>query len=242
MKKLLSHVGQRERVSRERALFARLYFEGRLGEARALADRERARGHVGAERVAWENNAATAAWKMGDARAAFDICADALPLAEACDDDVIAANLHNTFALACRARSEAEGDETLLDLALIQYEAAHDRYRHAGGDRFAAGVDNNIAFLMIFAGRAEDAHPYLDRARAVFEALGERARCAEIDDTRARALMQEGRWLEALGYSAQAVAALAPLAENGERQAFDDAAETHGRALEECRRRGLVKG
>lgn len=229
-----------ETIENLRALFVHLHREDRHEELRAAAH-EALRWARGDDWLAVMSNLGLANCELGRHFDALAVYMLAAPAAEVSANKLYKAKRSNGLGVTYQRLAEATGDDAYVALAEGAYLDALYEYEGAGMNRFRGGVWNNLAFLMIFAGRAREAHPYLDHARAVFEQEGEPARCAEVDDTRARAFMQEGRWLEALAAAARALATLEPMKENGEREAYDTAAETHARALEECRRRGLVR-
>jgi len=84
-----------------------------------------------------------------------------------------------------------------LDHALIEYSAASMYYAKTGHIRYLAVVENNIGFIQLLLGRATEALPHLDKARAIFVTLKDSRMVAQVNDTRARVFLTEKRFAEA---------------------------------------------
>jgi tetratricopeptide (TPR) repeat protein len=135
---------------------------------------------------------------------------------------------HNALGLVLKNLAEAEKREDYIDRAFVEYEAASFHFEEAKHMPYCAHVENNLGFLFLKAGRLKDAHRHLDRARRIFSNLKDRCSVAQVDDTRARALLAQGRNSEAEKVSRSAVNAL----EKGGRQSlFAEALTTHGITL-----------
>jgi CheY-like chemotaxis protein len=122
----------------------------------------------------------------------------------------------------------AEHREDYIDRALIEYAAASFHFEQAGHRRYQACVDINLGFLYFTLGRFTEAHKHLDRARSLFLAIDDNVHLAQVNDTRARTLLAEGRLSEAERFARSAVNTL----EKGDEQALlAEALTTHGIAL-----------
>jgi len=89
-------------------------------------------------------------------------------------------------------------------------------------------VENNLGFLFFTIRKYDEAHKHLDRARRFFFALSDMSMIAQVDDTRARTLLAEGRVAEAERVARNAVRTL----EKGDEQAvLAEALTTHGVAF-----------
>jgi CheY-like chemotaxis protein/tetratricopeptide (TPR) repeat protein len=84
-----------------------------------------------------------------------------------------------------------------MDRALIQYAAASLHFERAGNLRAVARVENNLGFLYYSIGSYQDAHQHLNRARKLFLELDDVGTVAQVDETRARAILAEGNLREA---------------------------------------------
>src|SRR5919202_1341165 len=120
-----------------------------------------------------------------------------LALVEASGNDALRGKFHNNLADALENLGRAEGRPEIFDRALIEYAAASYHFEQAGHARFRARVENNLGFLFNTIGRSAEAHEHLQRARALFAGLKEAGSVAQVDETRARVLIAEGRLEEA---------------------------------------------
>ena len=125
---------------------------------------------------------------------ALAILDEAAPLVES---ENIAPSLkgrfHNTLALVVRNLGGVEKKSSYLDRALIEYSAASYYFERAGHLRYCARVENNIGFLLFKLGRFAEAHAHLERARRLFASLRDMGSLAQVNETRARALLAQGR-------------------------------------------------
>src|SRR5205807_1587409 len=98
--------------------------------------------------------------------------------------------------------------EDYFDRALMQFTAASLSFEKAGHKRYLAAVENNLGFLFVHLHRFEEAHEHLDRARSVLVGFNDKGLVAQVDDTRARALLGQGRIDQAEAVAAAAVKVL----------------------------------
>ncbi|MCA1635514.1 MAG: tetratricopeptide repeat protein [Acidobacteria bacterium] len=124
--------------------------------------------------------------------------------------------------------SEAERREEYVDRALVEFTAAVYHFEQAGHTRYHACVENNLANLFLGIGKYEEAHAHLDRARALFTRLSDGVHLAQVEETRARVLLAEGRCVEA---EAAALSAVRTLEKGDERSLLAGALVTHGQTL-----------
>ena len=153
---------------------------------------------------------------------------EALPLVERSEDHALKGSFHIEFGLVFRRLAAPENREDYLDKALIEYAAASFHFEQAGNERYLARVENNLGYLFFTIGRYKDAHQHLDRARLLFLELKDAGTVAQVDDTRARTLLAEGRTVEAERFARQAVKTLE---KGGEQALLAEALTTHGTAL-----------
>lgn len=136
--------------------------------------------------------------------------------------------LHNGLGTLLNCLGHAEGREDYIDRSLIEFAAASFHFEQAGHARYHASVENNLGFLYFTLGRFTEAHKHLDRARSLFLAIDDNVHLAQVNDTRARTLLAEGRLNEAERFARSAVNTL----ERGDEQALlAEALTTHGIAL-----------
>ncbi|HSP63924.1 MAG TPA: response regulator [Pyrinomonadaceae bacterium] len=153
---------------------------------------------------------------------------EAAAILEKSTDDALKGSLHNQLALLYRKLGTPELNDEYTDRALIEYAAASFHFDKAGNERYLARVENNLGFLFFTIGRYKEAHQHLDRARHLFLELKDLGTAAQVDDTRARTLLAEGRTVEAERFARQAVKTLE---KGGEQALLAEALTTHGTAL-----------
>lgn len=153
---------------------------------------------------------------------------DAAALIETCDSHTLKGNFHNTLAIVLELLGVAEQREDYTDRALIEYAAASFHFEQAGHKRYQARVENNQGFLLLKASRFAESHQHLDRARRLFTNLKDKGSVAQVDDTRARALLAQGQAAEAEKIARTAVRVLE---KGGEQGLLAEALTTHGMAL-----------
>jgi tetratricopeptide (TPR) repeat protein len=228
---IFEEVGQPQRATEARSDLALCYWrEGAFDEARILlgdvlreipgSDKEMravalVRGAI-VERTAMHYNEA------------LNLLNEASPLVEAAGNDALAGTFHNQLATVLENLSRVEQRETYRDRALIEYAAASYHFEQAGHQRYRARVENNLGYLFCTIRKFEEAHTHLNRARRLFLDLEDIGGAAGVDDTRARALMAEGRLNEAERF---AQAAVKKLEYGGEQSLLTEALTTHGTVL-----------
>lgn len=143
---------------------------------------------------------------------AFGILTDAAPLFSLVENHCLKGSFHNQFAIVLRNVSAPENREHYADRALIEYAAAAYHFEEAGHIRYQACVENNLAFLFWKVHRFAEAHEHLDRAQILFARLKDDLHGAQVDETRARVLLSEGRVVDAEKAARRAVRIL----ENGD--------------------------
>ncbi len=159
---------------------------------------------------------------------ALRILENAASLIEACDSHTLKGNFHNTLATLLENLGIAEHREDYTDRALVEYAAASFHYKQAGHTRYRARVENNLAFLLYKLGRFNEAHEHIDRARRLFVGLKDSGSVAQVDDTRARVLLAQGRNSEA---ERIAIVSVHTLEKGGEQALLAESLTTHGIAL-----------
>lgn len=164
---------------------------------------------------------------------ALQIHLQAAPLFESCDNNTLRGKFHNDFALVLKNLGVAERRPDYLDRALVEYTASAFHCELAGDVRFCAFVENNIGSLLLNVEKVKDAHKHLNRARQLFVSLRDKLHTAQVDETRARAFMAEGRNAEAEKLARTSVRTLET---GGEQSLLAEALTTHATALSRCGR------
>lgn len=153
---------------------------------------------------------------------------DATPLFKEGANHALEGRYHNELALVFWRLGSNERREDYTDRALLEYSAATYHFEQAGHTSYLARAENNLALLHYTIGRYADAHEHLNRARRLFLGLKDRGSVAQVDDTRARVLLAEGRTEEAERVIRGAVEALE---KSGEQGVLADALTTQGLVL-----------
>lgn len=164
---------------------------------------------------------------------------EAAPLFAANATDALKGKFHNELANVLNYLSVAECRKDYADRALVEYAAAGFHFEEAGHSRNHAAVENNLGYLFASLGKFAEAHTHLDRARRLFARLRDRVHTAQVDETRARALVAAGRYQEA---ERLARLAAGSLSKGGELALLAEASITHGVALARLGRYAPARG
>jgi CheY-like chemotaxis protein/tetratricopeptide (TPR) repeat protein len=146
---------------------------------------------------------------------------EAAPLFEKSTNHAHRGRFHNQFGFVLRNLGD-------IDRALIEYAAASYHFEQAGHTRYQACVENNLGYLFLTIKRFSEAHQHLDRAQALFTSMKDGLHIAQVDDTRAKVLLAEGRTAEAERLVRSAVQILE---RGGEQSLLAEALTTHGLIL-----------
>jgi tetratricopeptide (TPR) repeat protein len=153
---------------------------------------------------------------------------EAAPLFEECGSDSFKGKFHNGFANVLVNLAHLERRSDYMDRAFVEYAAASYHFEQAGHRRYQACVENNLGYLFLTIKRFAEAHEHLDRAQALFTGMKDDVHTAQVDDTRARVLLAEGRTAEAERLVRSAVRTLE---RGGEQSLLAEALTTHGIVL-----------
>lgn len=165
---------------------------------------------------------------------ALRVLTEAIPLFEASNNHSLKGRFHGELAQTLRNIGTDETRADYIDRALVEYAAASFHLEQANHTRYRARNENNLAFLFFTVGRFTEAHEHLDRARRLFLNLKDKGSAAQVDETRARVLLAQGRNFEA---EKTAKAAVQALERGGEQSLLSEALITHGRSLARLHRR-----
>jgi len=148
--------------------------------------------------------------------------------AEASNNSSIKGRFHNTLAVVLKNLGASEKRQDYIDRALVEFAAASYHFEQAGHTRFRARVENNLGFLFLRANRFSEAGRHLDRARRLFSSLKDHGSVAQVDETRARLLLAQGKNSEAERVARAAV----HVQEKGDEQSLlAESLTTYGTAL-----------
>jgi tetratricopeptide (TPR) repeat protein len=159
---------------------------------------------------------------------ALRILLEAAPLFDVSENHAKRGTFHMELALVLEFLGAGNLGDDYADRALLEYAAASYHFEQAGHTRYRAAAENNYAALLFRCGRHAEAHEHLDCARLLFVNLKDAAHAAQVEDTRARVFVAEGRFGEA---EASARGAVRVLARGGEQMILAEALTVHGVAL-----------
>jgi CheY-like chemotaxis protein/tetratricopeptide (TPR) repeat protein len=159
---------------------------------------------------------------------ALRLLMEAVPLFEDSPSHTLRGRFHNEYAQVLRRLGEAENRDDYIDRALIEYAASSFHFEQARHRRYQACVENNLGFLFSTIGKFNEAHEHLDRAQALMTSLKDSVHLAQVDETRARVFLAEGRAGDA---EKLARAAAQVLERGGEQSLLAEALTTQGTAL-----------
>jgi CheY-like chemotaxis protein/tetratricopeptide (TPR) repeat protein len=159
---------------------------------------------------------------------ALRIHVEAASLFEESINDALKGKFHNGFGFVLWNLGTAERRGDYIDRALIEYAAASYHFERAGHARYQACVENNLGLLFGTIKKFPEAHEHLDRAQALFTSMKDSVHTAQVDDTRARVFLAEGRIPEAEKIVRSAVRILE---KGGQQSLLAEALTTHGLVL-----------
>jgi two-component system chemotaxis response regulator CheY len=145
---------------------------------------------------------------------AWEILEEVKPFFENCSD-AVKGKWHGQKGLVLRRLATIERRADYFDSAIIEYTAAHYHNERAKHERFCGYNLNNLAFLLFKLKRFKEAHENLDRAYKIFARLKDPGNLAQVNETRARVLVAEGKFKEAARVIERVVRALEQGGENG---------------------------
>ena len=115
-----------------------------------------------------------------------------------------------------------------IDRALIEYAAASYHLELAEHRPYLANVETNLGFLYFKINRFDEANEHLNRARRIYASIKDSCTAAQVDETRARIFIEQGRITEA---ERTARAAVRVQAKGGNTFLLTEALITYGRVL-----------
>jgi len=128
---------------------------------------------------------------------AFKMLTKYAPLFSRLNNHTLRGTYHVTFGNRLENLAELQKRSDYIDRALIEYAAASYHFEIAEHRPYLANVENNLGYLYFKIGRFDEASEHLDRARRVFKSVKDARAAAQVDETRARILLSQGRMVEA---------------------------------------------
>ncbi len=159
------------------------------------------------------------------------------PLFDKIQNHTLKGSYHDTIGNALEDLSVIRKRADYVDRALIEYAAARLHFEQAGHKFYLAALENNLGMLYFRINRRDEAHEHLDRARRIFQSLKEVSLVAQVDETRARVFLRQGRFVEAEHVARSAVRNQEKTNRYG---LVAEALTTHGKALARLERYGAA--
>jgi tetratricopeptide (TPR) repeat protein len=200
--------GLKDRVAEARVDLAVCYWrEGAYDEARvSLDDALLQLGELDSEqRLRVFLNQAIVARSSNRYEDALKIHRDAAPFFEVSNNDTLKAKFHNQYATVLKNVGLAGNREDVIDQALVEYSAASFHAEQVGNERFLVAVENNLGFLFTHLAKFEEAHEHIGHGCAMARKLNDKGLLAQLEDSRARAFLAQGRNEQAEAVAREAV-------------------------------------
>lgn len=205
------------------------YREGTLNEARSwLHEALKKLTFEGAAKARAVLKLSTVEWTAGRFREALDLLHKNEALFQKITNPTIKGGYHSELAIVHRNLATTENRVEYFRRAINEYKEAERQFRLAQNPIFRADVINNVGFLLFKLSRYKEAHKYLDEARRLTVKFKDKARTAQIDDSRAQTLIAEGKLIEAERIARRSVSTLR---KSGHFCMMAEALITHGVAL-----------
>ncbi|HEX7333952.1 MAG TPA: tetratricopeptide repeat protein [Pyrinomonadaceae bacterium] len=183
--------------------------EGSLNEARSwLQEALNKLTFEGAARARALLKLTTVEWTAGRFHEALELLNQNEALFRKITNPAIKGGYHSELAIVHRNLATTENRIEYFRRAINEYKEAEKQFRLVHNQMFRADVINNVGFLLFKLSRYKEAHKYLNEARRLTARFKDKARTAEIDESRAQVLIAEGRVVEAERLVRRAVSAL----------------------------------
>lgn len=156
------------------------------------------------------------------------ILSEAAPLFDGITNQSLKGRFHVGLATILKNLGTAEKREDYTDRALVEYAAASYHFEQAGHTSYRAAVENNLGSIFYKTDKFDEAYEHINRASRLFASLKDEVHGAQVEETRARALLAQGRNIEAEKVVRSAVQTLE---KGGEQSLLTEALTTHGVAM-----------
>ena len=213
--------------------------EGALSEARSwLRDALDKLTFEGADRARALLKLSTVEWTSGRFREALELLELNESLFRKITNPRIKGYYFSERGIIHRNLATTENKREYFHRAINEYKEAEKQFKLARNQLFRADVINNVGFLLFKLDRYKEAHKYLNEARRLTVRFKDKARTAQIDESRAQVLIAEGRWSEAEHMARRAVSVLK---KSGHFCMMAEALITQGKALAGLKRSDFAR-
>jgi tetratricopeptide (TPR) repeat protein len=128
---------------------------------------------------------------------AFKILTKHAPLFLRLNNHTLRGTYHVTFGNRLENLAEIDKRHDYVDRALIEYAAASYHFELAEHRPYLANVETNLGYLYFKINRFDEANEHLHRARRIYASIKDAQAAAQVDETRARILLEQGRTTQA---------------------------------------------
>lgn len=228
--RLFESLGDFPRVASARAELAICYWwAGALDEARIMLTEALKRitteGNTRANAVIF---LAAVEWSASRYSQSLKLLTENATLFRKIPNHTLKGTYHNQLAMVLRKLVTVENRTAYFRRIIKEYEEADLHFKLARNALYRADVKNNVGNVLRQMHRFKEAHKYLSEARRLAVLMRDKAVLAQIDDTRAQLLTDEGRLDEA---EAVARGSVSSLRKSGHQVLLVDSLITHGIVL-----------
>lgn len=124
---------------------------------------------------------------------ALRILTDHAGLFQMLDNETFRGIYHGQMAIALRNIAKSEKRTEYTQQAITEFKKADQHYKAARNPVFRSDVKNNMGLLLSNVSRFKEAHRCLDEARRLMVRFNDKARTAQIDESRAQVFLAEGK-------------------------------------------------
>jgi tetratricopeptide (TPR) repeat protein len=168
---------------------------------------------------------------------AFRILTKHAPLFHSINNHTLRGSYYVTLGNRLENLAESRSHRDYIDRALIEYAAASYHFERAEHRPYLANVETNLGFLYFKINRFDEAHEHLDRARRIYVSIKDARTAAQVDETRARTFLAQGRITEAERVAGSVVRVQE---KGGTPSLLAEALITHGKTLARSDRYGAA--
>ncbi len=227
---LFESLGDSPRVASARAELAICYWwAGALDAARIMLTEALKRitteGNTRANAIVF---LAAVEWSASRYNDSLKLLTDNAALFRKIPNQTLKGTYHNQLAMVLRKLVTIENRAAYFRRIIKEYEEADHHFKLAHNALYRADVKNNVGNVLRQMGRFQEAHKYLSEARRLAMVIKDKAVVAQIDDTRAQLLTDEGRLEEAESVARSSVS---NLKKSGHQILLVDSLITHATVL-----------
>jgi tetratricopeptide (TPR) repeat protein len=185
------------------------YREGTLNEARSqLRDALTKLPFENAARARALLKLSTVECAAGRYHEALELLDNNEALFQKVTNHTIKGGYHSEMAIVLRNLGTTENRPAHFRRAINEYKKSENEFKLAHHQLYRADVINNVGFLLFKLSRYKEAHKYLSQARRLVSRFKDKARTAQVDESRAQVMIAEKRLAEAARTAHRAAAAL----------------------------------